>query len=319
MLDQLDRNIIALLDRNCRISSIELSQQLSRSRQTIDYRIKRLEDQGIITEYTCSFNPTSVGYRLYKVYLRLRNIPADKQRLREALFNLGTVYWIGESSGSWDLLFGIFYREEREILEITDRLNRNFRHLIVAHSGHLIVGILQYSKMYLTGEIHPYLEYAGQIRQLRLDQLDVAIIAKLVGNARLPYNTLGDSLGVSSLLVQRRMKRLEQTGIIFQYRVGLNLDKLGLELYKAIVTTHLYSEDEHRRFVEFVSTFKELQFFVRNIWSIEFELVVPNYARYEEILDEISARFPKLIASLDTLLLDSDEWTPAFSNLRASS
>jgi DNA-binding Lrp family transcriptional regulator len=315
VLDELDRNIIALLDRNCRTTSTELGSLLNRSRQTIEYRINRLEDQRIITGYTCSFNPTSVGYRLYKVYLRLRNLVGEKEKLRAVLFNLGTVYWMGESSGTWDLIFGIFYRDEREILEITDRLNRDFRHLIVAHSGHVIVGILQYPKMYLTGEIRPYLEYAGTIRHLELDELDVAIIAKLVGSARLSYNALGDSIGVSSLLVQRRMKRLERAGVIVQYRVGLDLKQLGFELYKAIITTDFYSQEEHQRFVKFISQCKETQFFVRNIWSIELELIVPSYDVYEEIIDRIRHSFPKLIASLDTLLLESDEWTPAFANL----
>jgi hypothetical protein len=44
-------------------------------------------------------------------------------------------------------------------------------------------------------------------------------------------------------------------------------------------------------------------------------LIVPSYDVYEEIIDRIRHSFPKLIASLDTLLLESDEWTPAFANL----
>jgi len=314
-LDELDRNILTLLDRNCRASAVELGEKLQRSRQTIEYRINRLEDQRVITEYTCSFNPTSVGYRLYKVCLRLRNIPGEMEKLCAELFKLGTVYWIGKTSGSWDLLFGIFYRDEREILSIVDRLAKGFRHVIVAHSGYLMVEILQYPKMYLTGETSSYREYAGAVRYEPLDELDLTIIAKLISNARLSFNALGESLGVSSLLIQRRMKRMEQAGIIFQYRIGVNLRLLGLELYKAIITTDLYSGDEHRRFLEFISRRKEVQFVVRNIWAIELELVVPNYQVYEEIIDEIRKNFPKLIGSLDTLLLESDEWTPAFSNL----
>jgi Lrp/AsnC family leucine-responsive transcriptional regulator len=315
VLDELDRQIITLLDKDCRVSAVEMAGHLGRSRQTIEYRIKRLEDQNIITGYTCSFNPTSVGYRLYKVYLRLRNVPEEVERLRSSLLAVGSVYWLGKTSGSWDLLFGIFYREERQILSITEHLAKNFRHIIVARTGHLIVGILQYPKMYLTGQLREYREFAGSVREVPLDDLDVKIIARLVRNARSPYNTLANSLGVSNLLVQRRMKRMEDLGVIFQYRASVNLRILGLELYKVIITTDLYSDEQHRQIVAFMSKFKELQFLVRNIWAIELELVVPNYEVLEQILDALRQNFPRLVGSLDILLLESDEWTPAFANL----
>jgi Lrp/AsnC family leucine-responsive transcriptional regulator len=314
-VDELDREILGQLDRNCRISSVELSDRVKRSRQTIEYRIARLEDRQIITGYTSSFNPTRVGYRLYKVYLRVRNVPGERERLHQLLYNLGTVYWVGESSGTWDLVFGIFYRSEAEILDITNRLTSEFHHIIVAHSGHTIVQILQYPKMYLTGELQPYRELAGEVRNLRLDALDVQIVALLIQNARLSLNQIGEELATSGMQIQRRLRKLEQLGILFQHRVSLNLGDLGLELYKAIITTGFYGGDDHRRFLDFISQRKEIQFFVRNIWSIELELVVPNYSVYESILDEIRRLFPKLISSLDTMLLESDEWTPAFANL----
>jgi DNA-binding Lrp family transcriptional regulator len=315
-MDELDLEILSRLDQNCRISSVELSQHVKRSRQTVDYRIERLQDRGIITGYTSSFNPTRVGYRLYKIYLRLRNVPGERERLHKLLYNLGTVYWVGGSSGSWDLLFGIFYRSESEILEITHKLTSEFNHVIVAHSGHMIVQILQYPKMYFTGALEPFRELAGTSKVYDLDQLDVQIIAQLIQNARVSLHEIGERLAVGSLLVQRRLKKLEQTGILFQHRISVDLKRLGLELYKTIITTHVYSDDDHQRFVSYISTRKELQFFVRNIWSIELELIVPNYKAYESIIDEIRTRFPKLIASLDTLLLESDEWTPAFANLQ---
>ena len=316
-MDQLDREILTWLDRNCRMSSVELSQHVKRSRQTVEYRVSRLEDQCIITGYTSSFNPTRVGYRLYKIYLRLRNVPDAREKLLQLLYELGSVYWVGESSGTWDLLFGIFYKSEREILDITHRLTSEFHHTIVAHSGHSIIQILQYPKMYFTGAPQAYRELSGATLAHELDSLDARIIAELIRNARTSLNEIGERLAASTVLIHRRLKKLEQAGILFQHRISVDLKKLGLELYKAIITTGFYSEDVHVRFVEFISGRKELQFFVRNIWSIELELIVESYQAYESIIDEIRKNFPRLIDSLDTLLLESDEWTPAFANLKS--
>ena len=43
-----------------------------------------------------------------------------------------------------------------------------------------------------------------------------------------------------------QMKKMEEKGIIIQYRIGVNLNKLGLELYKAVIKLDRYNKSDEK-------------------------------------------------------------------------
>jgi Lrp/AsnC family leucine-responsive transcriptional regulator len=314
-IDELDNAILAALDLNCRISSVELAQNLNRSRQTIDYRIERLLSRGIIENFHTTVNYSRMGFRKFKILLRLRNLSDRKLEFREFILSLGNVYWIGECSGAWDLLLGLFYKDEIELASITNKFVSKFDDLIVARSGHTMISIDQFPKKYFTNTIHPSKELLGLVKQNSLDEHDYSLLAELIQNARITFVQLSEILGVSIASVQRRMKRLEELGVIVQYRIGVNLEKMDFKLYKVIFELWRYGEEDHTEFFKYINTRPEIQYAVRNIWSLELEIVVRSYAEIQAIIDEIRIKFPRLSLSIDTLLLESDEWTSALKNL----
>lgn len=314
-IDELDSAILAALDLNCRTSTVELAKTLNRSRQTIDYRIERLEDRAIIQNYHTTVNYSRIGFRKYKIFLRLRNLPDRKKEFREFLYSLGNVYWIGESSGSWDILIGLFYRQELEIASVGNQLVSAYEDLIVARFGQIIVSIDQFPKAYFNGETKPSRALLGSVVQHELDRQDYNLLAELIQDAKTPAAQLAEKFGTSLASVQKRMKRLEEAGIIVQYRIGVDLCKVGLQLYKVIFDLWSYGDEEHRQLLAYVSTRPEIQYVVRNIWTIELEIIVSDYRQVQALIDDIRKHFPRLSSAVDTLLLDSDEWTSALTNI----
>ena len=90
-LDMTNRKILAELDKNCRIPTTKLARIVMKSRQTVEYRINQLVKSGIITSFNASFNPHNMGYKIYKVYLKIRNVPEEKARLFSYLKSSGIV------------------------------------------------------------------------------------------------------------------------------------------------------------------------------------------------------------------------------------
>jgi len=315
ILDKADRVILAELDKNCRIPSTKLARKVGKSRQAVEYRINQLVKKGIITSFNAAINPHKIGYKLHKIYLKLRNIPEEKDKLFSYLRKSGVVYWMGECSGTWDLIFALFSKNDYEFFELKNELISKFNKIIVEEYGENLLDVKQYSKMYFTGKIEEPTMFAGEIVDNKLDKLDYEILAEAVNNARISLVELARKVNSTEIIVKNRLKKLEEKGIIIQYRIGVDLNKLGLELYKAIIKLDRYSKEDERKLLSYMSSLPNIQYFIRNIWQVEPELVVNNYQEYYKIIEELKKEFPHVIRTVDSVLMITDEWTPGFGNL----
>ena len=314
-LDKTDRKILAELDKNCRIPTTKLAKIVLKSRQTVEYRINQLVKKGIITSFNTSFNPHKMGYKIYKIYLKLRNIPEEKQKLFDYLKSSGIVYWMGECSGSWDLIFAVFSKNDYQFFELKNDIISQFNKIIVEEEGGILVDVMQYPKMYFTNKVIPPVMFAGEIVHNELDKLDYAILGEIVNNARIPINELSKKINSTPIIVRGRLKKLEKKGIIIQYRIGIDLNKLGLELYKAIILLDRYTKKDEIKLLEYLSNISNIQYFIRNIWQIEPEIVVSSYQEYYRIIEDLKKEFPYVIRTVDFVLMITDEWTPGFRKL----
>jgi Lrp/AsnC family transcriptional regulator, leucine-responsive regulatory protein len=314
-VDKTDRKILFELDKNCRMSTSSLAKIVKKSRQAVDYRINQMINKGIITSFNTAFNPHKMGYKVYKVYLKIRNVPEEKQKLLEHIKSTKSVYWMGECSGTWDLIFGLFLKNDYEFYRVKNEILSKFQKIIVDEYGDTLLDVKQYSKMYFTNEIVPPNLFAGEIVQNELDALDYEILTKMLNNARIAINDLALVVKSTPAIVRGKLKRLEQKGIIIQYRIGVDLNKLGLELYKIIIKLDKYTKEDEMKLLEYVSNLPNIQYFIRNLWQMEPEIIVNNYQEYYEIVENLKKEFPYVIRTADSILMITDEWTPGFKNM----
>ena|SRR3989338_2466956 len=314
-LDKTDRKILAELDKNCRTPTTILAKKVRKSRQAVEYRINQLVKNGVITSFNAAFNPHKMGYKIYKIYLKLRNIPEEKQKLFNYLKSSGIVYWMGECSGMWDLIFGVFSKSDYEFFEMKNALISSFSNIIVEEEGEILVDVKQYCKMYFTNEIIEPTEFGGEVAYNQLDELDYLILGEIVNNARIPINQLAKKISSTQTIVRGKLRKMEQKGIIIQYRIGVDLNKLGLGLYKAIIRLDRYTKDDEKKLLEYMSRLPNIHYYIRNLWQIEPELVVSSYQEYHKIIENLKKEFPYVIRTVDSVLMITDEWTPGFRNL----
>ena len=69
-LDKIDRQILALLRENARMSNLELAESINLSPTPCARRVKQLEDSGVITGYSVTTDPRKLGYQL-SVYIAI--------------------------------------------------------------------------------------------------------------------------------------------------------------------------------------------------------------------------------------------------------
>lgn len=76
-----------------------------------------------------------------------------------------------------------------------------------------------------------------------MDQIDAALLGELAQNGRASYVELAERVGLTGTACARRMRMLEESGVILRYQVVPNLRALGLTT-TVIVRISLTSQSE---------------------------------------------------------------------------
>lgn len=82
---------------------------------------------------------------------------------------------------------------------------------------------------------------------LELDSLDRRILVALQESGRLSYEELGSQVGLSASATLRRVKRLEESGVIAGYVALVSARKVGLALTAYINVRMEKQSDSHKR------------------------------------------------------------------------
>ena len=73
-VDDLDNKIISALDSDARTPLEKIAKNLKISRQTVDYRLKKLKREGIFLGDLVIFDTGILGYGWYRILIRLLNV-----------------------------------------------------------------------------------------------------------------------------------------------------------------------------------------------------------------------------------------------------
>jgi DNA-binding Lrp family transcriptional regulator len=102
-LDEVDRRIVAALQREGRISMRALAAQLHISRANAYARVERLERAGVITGYSAIVDPVRFGYGL-SAYVYLRIEQQSWKAVRDRLLAMVEVEHAALVSGEYDIV-----------------------------------------------------------------------------------------------------------------------------------------------------------------------------------------------------------------------
>lgn len=121
---------------------------------------------------------------------------------------------------------------------------------------------------------------------LVLDYIDRKLLGALQEDATLPIAEIADRVGLSSTPCWKRIKRLEQAGIINRRVAILDRNRLGLGVTVIVaVKTAQHSEDWLESFAEGVSRIPEVLEFYRMSGEIDYllKVVARDIADYDRI------------------------------------
>lgn len=305
-LNQKDRKILSLLDQNSRISISKLAKKLRLSKDGVNYRLKKLQREKVIIRYFAEVDVSKIGLILCKVALQFQN--ADKEKEDEIfnfLKNHPKIGWVVFCSGRWDCIFVSYVKDNFEIQELISELLEKFGKYVLDKKFLLMSEYYIVNRKWLANDKGIIIsKIGGKVKKI-VDDLDIKIIKILTKNCRKPVIEIAREVKQSSSWVINRIKSLEKRGVIQNYYIGLNLEKIGMEFCKSFVYLHNYTKIEYEDLVKYCLGHRNVTALTNLVgpWEIELELEVKNFDEFYKIMNEIKNRFKHIIRSYEAITI----------------
>jgi DNA-binding Lrp family transcriptional regulator len=120
-IDELDARLIGELRAHPRLGLLEISRRLGVARGTVQARLRKLEERGVVTGYGPEVDPTALGHTIHAFVM----LELTQGRLAEAITQLEATPEVLEAdavSGPQDLICRIAARDTEHLQEIVNGL-----------------------------------------------------------------------------------------------------------------------------------------------------------------------------------------------------
>jgi len=133
-LDLIDKKIILELDTNARASFSEIGKKLGIGKNNVQYRVKRLLEDGIIKKFVTQFSLGTLGIFLGKFYIQLSGFEKEKEKeIYDYLMKDKRISWIAKCEGRWDLMIGAYVESLKQLNSIKQDFFKRYEKYITSY------------------------------------------------------------------------------------------------------------------------------------------------------------------------------------------
>ena len=294
-LDLKDKKILLELDRNARQSNSEIAKKVGLNKNTVNYKIKRMTDEGVISKFYSTIDSSKLGYFGIRVYLKFFNTTEqDELKMIEWLKKNKSVGVVARIESIYDLAFIAWVKDIYEFQNIWFEFKKNFRKYFWKEDVHILSRVYHFKRKYLFSEkkaLFEKPEIVGSRGIETYDELDMKILRILAKDSRTPLIEIAKMTETSDRTVAFRIKQLEKKKIIQGYRIDINLQKIGYEYYKVNFILNDYSKS--KEILAFCQGNENIIFIDESLAELDFEIDVEIESKEKllELINEIKKQF----------------------------
>ena len=285
-LDIKDKKILSIIDMNARASNTKIGNDVGLSRKSVEYRIKKLEKNGVIRGYFPKINYLGLGYDIYRIYIRLANIdPLIEKKIINFCQKSTNFYWLHPYRGKFDIGFGTISSNEIQFRKFYESFMQEFGSNITDKYITKAAEIYFFEHGYIHGGMMA-LNSCILERNLLLDDIDKKILLCLIRNPQITAYDIGATVGITGMAVAQRIKKMERKKVILAFRTVIDYFKLGFSLYKVFINMENPKSDK-KKLLNFMREQKEILYATIPIGSydIECEMIIDAAGRFYEIMN----------------------------------
>jgi len=306
-LDLTDRKILHELDFNSRQPVSIIAKKLKLSRDIVNYRMQSFLKEKLLMKCYTIIDISKLGYAAHKNFIRFQNITEAKEKEFIKLIQKNpNVVYSASYDGRFDVVVSLWSKNVEELAEHLKELDAKFGNFIAERE---IVSII-------TGEycVRDYLidkktytkrkYFFGSVPQkVKIDEIDKKILVELGENARISSVEIASKLNLSADAIAKRIKKLEQRGIIQNYNIVPNEEIYPFTHYKILVALHNANEQKEKKLEEYCRQNKNIWYFCKCLgsWNFEIDLDVSSRDEFRKFLRDFKISFFDIIKDYSVL------------------
>jgi DNA-binding Lrp family transcriptional regulator len=301
-LDVKDRKILYELDIDSRQSFSQLGKRVGLHKDVVAYRVKKLQEKGIIKNFVPILDNTRLGYHWYRFYFNYQYAsPEIKEEIADYFVKAKYTHAVLALEGHFDLCVNTHAKDVAIAYSVWEDILKKYRDYFANQVFSVVSTSYAYRYLFLleeTGEKRPKnikSMVCGSTKTVEIDDVDYNILNLLCQNARIPTLDISNKLNVTTTTVKNRIKKLIELDVIKGFRINLDFPLLGYRMYKCDIV--LKDHNMIHQIIKYIDDNPNLEGVIRSIGYVDLELVfiLNTGNQLHDIMKDLALRFPDSI------------------------
>ncbi len=207
-LSPIDLKILKLITRQGIIPEHQIAKKLKLNPSTVNYKIKKMQEDKIISDYTYRFNYEKLGLKTQAwIFLSLNANFKNSDEVFEELFKFGEVFGVFVITGADDLALKVFTETVEDATKFLMNLENRYRELIITSSIYFVTESYKFHHTILDSE---------KESTILLNKTDLKIIQFLKYNPNNSIKELAKELNIHRNTASNRIAKLIEEQVILK-------------------------------------------------------------------------------------------------------
>ena len=274
-LDALDRKILLRLEEDGRQHAKAIARKVRSSGDVVEYRVRRMEKEGVIVKQMALVNFSELGYIGYGVFCCFNG--EGRGDAIEHLKAHERVYWLAEFGGRFDLAFAVMAHDDFEFYSIFGKIKEKLHSTLGGWKVAIRMQLMQLPRSYLISSerdqkaVAPY--FGKALGKEKLDDTDFSVLKAISQDARMDTIAIAKKVKIPASTVAFRLKKLQERKIIQGFSPQISCQKYGFQSYQLFLEVENLDEEKRQKILNYAQSSPNVVFVIETLGEWNFEII----------------------------------------------
>jgi len=302
-----DKRIIKELNKDSRQSFSAIAKKVGLPKNVVNYRVKRLIEDGVITLFCTTINRDKLGFMYWRLFLKFQHFSDKIEReVIDFVSKINNIHWVARLDGSFDFCIIFLAKSAKQVDDI-------YQSIIFKLSEHIIDRELSFAPhmLYLPyNYLYDKMEYRvakvnTEDGKEKIDSKDIELINLIKEDSRTPMVKLMKEMKMSPQMIRNRIKNLIKRNIITGFNIRIDHTKFKLHHFHTFLHLTDMDREKERELINYLCSKRSTTHIIKGLgrWDLEFESVFRSHFELHDFLKELKDRYPTEISEYDSILI----------------